>query len=226
MDQREERQQDHDVARCARQRHRIQGRGRRRRRGPRGAGPAGRCRFSGHRPVNVRPDIAERVYKGRTASIGFAHGPFVSVDAAPAAGRSVGTPRDEEHALRAALASAGRQVAALAEAAGGEAAQILEFPVGLLEDEGFLEPPFAAIRDGTSADAAWTSALAEQIADYNFAVDEYLQARSSDLADLRDRVLRTLRGGDSERLKVPGGAVICADDLPPSRFLEIDWSDG
>ena len=27
-------------------------------------------------------------------------------------------------------------------------------------------------------------------------------------------------------LKIPGGAVICAEDLPPSQFLEIDWSTG
>jgi len=174
----------------------------------------------------MRPDIAGRAYKGRTASIGFAHGPFVRVDAAPTDGRAGGTPPDEERALRAALSSAGRQIAALAEAAGGEAAQILEFQVALLEDEEFLEPTFAAIRAGTPADGAWASALNEQIGDYDSAPDEYLQARSSDLADLRDRVLRTLRGGDGAALKIPRGAVVCADDLPPSRFLEIDWSDG
>ena len=78
----------------------------------------------------------------------------------------------------------------------------------------------------TPADAAWTVALDEQIADYNSAADEYLQARSSDLADLRDRVLRTLARGEGETLKIPRGAVVCADDLPPSRFLEIDWSSG
>jgi phosphotransferase system enzyme I (PtsI) len=176
--------------------------------------------------VNMQPGIAGQAYKGRTASVGFAHGPFVRVDPAPTDGRAVGTPPDEDRALRAALASASRQVAALAEAAGGEAAQILEFQVALLEDEEFLEPTFIAIHNGTPADAAWASSLAEQIADYNSATDEYLQARSSDLADLRDRVLRTLRGGDGETLKIPGGAVVCADDLPPSRFLEIDWSNG
>ena len=68
-------------------------------------------------------------------------------------------------------------------------------------------------------------ALDGQIADYNSGSD-YLRARSSDLADLRDRVLRTLRGGESEALEIPEGAAICADDLPPSRFLEINWSRG
>jgi phosphoenolpyruvate-protein phosphotransferase (PTS system enzyme I) len=175
--------------------------------------------------VNKRANIAGTGYRGRTASIGFAHGPFVRVDGAAEGGRSAGAPPDEAAALRAALHSAGGQVAALAAAAGGDAAQILEFQVALLDDEDFLEPIFAAIADGTAAHAAWAAALDGQIADYNSAPDEYLQARSSDLADLRDRVLRTLHGG-SEALNIPDGAVICADDLPPSRFLEINWSKG
>ena len=176
--------------------------------------------------MNLRPDIAGQAYKGRTASIGFAQGPFVGVDVAPTDRRPGGLAADEERALRSAVASAGRQIAALAKAAGGEGAQILEFQVALLEDEEFLEPMFAAILDGVAADAAWISVLDEQIADYNSASDEYLRARSSDLADLRDRVLRALRGGDGATLKIPRGAVVCAEDLPPSRFLEIDWSDG
>ena len=170
--------------------------------------------------------ITGQAYRGRTASIGFAHGPFVRVDTAPNGGRAVGAPDDEESALRAALLSARRQIATLAGAAGGEAAQILEFQVALLDDEDFLDPIFATILAGTPADAAWSSAIDEQIAEYNSAPDEYLQGRSSDLADLRDRVLRALRGGDGVPRKIPGGAVICAEDLPPSQFLEIDWSTG
>lgn len=127
----------------------------------------------------MRADIAEQAYRGRTASIGFARGPFVRVDAVADGGRAVGAPEDERQALSAALISAGRQIAALARAAGGEAAQILEFQVSLLDDDEFLEPIYAAIGAGTPADAAWSSALDEQIADYNSAPDEYLRARSS-----------------------------------------------
>jgi phosphoenolpyruvate-protein phosphotransferase (PTS system enzyme I) len=176
--------------------------------------------------VNTRAAISSTACRGRTASIGFAHGPFVHIDGAANSGRIADAPKDEEMALHAALVSAGRQIAALAEAAGGDAAQILEFQVALLDDEDFLAPIFAAIAEATPAHSAWASALDAQIADYNSAADEYLAARSSDLADLRDRVLRTLRGGESESLKIPDGAVICADDLPPSRFLEINWSRG
>jgi phosphoenolpyruvate-protein phosphotransferase (PTS system enzyme I) len=174
----------------------------------------------------MRADIARLAYRGRTASIGFAHGQFVRLEAAADGKRAVGAPKDEELAIRAALHSAAQQIALLANAAGGEASQVLEFQVALLEDEDFLDPIFAAIDAGTPAEVAWSSSLDEQIADYNSAPNEYLQARSSDMADLRDRVLRTLRGGASEAPEIPGGAVVCADDLPPSRFLEIDWSGG
>jgi phosphotransferase system enzyme I (PtsI) len=174
----------------------------------------------------MQEDVARHAYKGKTASIGFARGPFMRLDAAPAGGRASGTPREETLALQVALESASRQIATLANSVGGEAAQILEFQVALLEDDELLEPIRAAIGEGTPVEVAWSSALDAQIGEYNSADDEYLRARSSDLADLRDRVLRTLRGEGNEVLQVPAGAVVCADDLPPSRFLEMDWSHG
>jgi phosphoenolpyruvate-protein phosphotransferase (PTS system enzyme I) len=174
----------------------------------------------------MRADVAGLAYRGRTASIGFARGPFIRLGSRADGARTAGLPEQEVLALRDAIQSSSQQIAELAAAAGGEAAQILEFQVALLEDQDFLDPVFAAIGAGAPADGAWSSALDEQIADYNSASDEYLQARSSDLVDLRDRVLRILRGGESEIVKIPSGAIVCADDLPPSRFLEIDWSGG
>lgn len=169
---------------------------------------------------------AALAYRGRTASIGFAHGPFVRVDAETSGDRIAGSLVEEALALRKAIDMASGQIAELAAIAGGEAAQILEFQVALLEDEDFIEEILAAISEGDAADVAWRSTLDAQIADYNFAEDEYLKARSSDLADLRDRVTTILRGGGAQALAIPSGAVVCADDLPPSRFLEIDWSGG
>ncbi|MEY9362466.1 phosphotransferase system enzyme I (PtsI) [Bradyrhizobium yuanmingense] len=165
-------------------------------------------------------------FRGRTASIGFAHGPLVRVDAGTNGERIAGSLVEEALDLRKAIDAASGQIAELAAIAGGEAAQILEFQVALLEDEDFIEAIFTAISEGDAADVAWRSALDEQIADYNSAEDEYLKARCSDLADLRDRIISILRGGGGEAPKIPSGAVVCADDLPPSRFLEIDWSTG
>src|SRR6516162_6632651 len=177
-------------------------------------------------PRSMRDSASGLAYRGRTASIGFAQGPFVRVDAGTNGERVAGTLVDEALALRSAIDAASRQIAELAAIAGGEAAQILEFQVALLEDEDLISAILEAIGEGEPADAAWRAVLDEQIADYNSAPDEYLKARSSDLADLRDRVLNILRGGEGQALRIPSGAVVCADDLPPSRFLEIDWSDG
>jgi phosphotransferase system enzyme I (PtsI) len=176
--------------------------------------------------VNEHAAIAGLAYKGMTASIGLAHGPFVRADRATSGGRVAAAPPDEQAALRTALVSAGHEIAKLAESVGGDGAEILEFQVALLEDDDLLDPIFAAIDEGVPAHTAWSSALEAQIGDYSAAADEYLQARSSDLADLRDRVLQILRGGESEAPRIPSGAVVCAEDLPPSRFLEIDWSGG
>lgn len=174
----------------------------------------------------MQGSAAGLAYRGRTASIGFAHGPLVRVDAGMNGERIAGSLVEEALDLRKAIDAASGQIAELAAIAGGEAAQILEFQVALLEDEDFIEAIFTAISEGDAADVAWRSALDEQIADYNSAEDEYLKARCSDLADLRDRIISILRGGGGEAPKIPSGAVVCADDLPPSRFLEIDWSAG
>jgi phosphoenolpyruvate-protein phosphotransferase (PTS system enzyme I) len=166
------------------------------------------------------------IFEGRTASPGFARGPFVRIDKTPHGSRPSGTCHEEESALRAALGATADQIAALAGAAGGDAAAILEFQLVLLEDESLIEPIFAAIAAGKAADAAWSEGLAEQIAEYQAAPDEYQRARVSDLVDLRDRLYAALIGATGSRDRIPVGAVICAEDLPPSRFLEIDWSEG
>jgi phosphotransferase system enzyme I (PtsI) len=150
----------------------------------------------------------------------------VWVDQAPVSCRKRAVSEDEESALRAAIATTSTQIAALANAVGADAAEILEFQLALLEDDSLLEPIFAAIAAGAAADAAWSQALTAQISDYRNAPDEYQRARAADLIDLRDRVIAALSGKASAVGKIPANAVVCAEDLPPSRFLEIDWSAG
>jgi phosphotransferase system enzyme I (PtsI) len=166
------------------------------------------------------------ILRGQAASPGYALGPLVRADRAQAARRRAGSPGEEEQALRAALAAAGAEVAALAAAVGGEGAEILEFQLALIEDDALIAPVFAAIAGGAAADAAWAAAVAAEIANYQAGPGDYLRARAADLGDLRDRVLRALAGGTGAAGALPQGAVICAEDLPPSRFLEIDWSAG
>src|ERR1700745_3401296 len=125
----------------------------------------------------MQAGAAGLAYRGRTASIGFARGPFGRVDAGTSGERVAGSLVEEALALRKAIDVASGQIAELAAIAGGEAGQILEFQVALLEDEDFIETIFASIGDGDPADVAWCSALDAQITDYDSAEDEYLKAR-------------------------------------------------
>src|SRR5271154_1366811 len=91
------------------------------------------------------------IFNGMTAAPGFARGPFVRADQRLVSFRKPGSSHEEESELRAALAATNGQIAALAGAIGGDAAEILEFQLALLEDESLLDPIFAAIGGGDSA---------------------------------------------------------------------------
>jgi phosphotransferase system enzyme I (PtsI) len=112
----------------------------------------------------------------------------------------------------------------LAADAEGEAADMLGFQIAMLEDDALAEPAFAAIGRGIMATAAWCEAMDAEIAGYQASDDEYFRARASDLADMRERVLDALTGVSAAAL--PGGAIVLADDITPSRFLGGDWTGG
>jgi phosphotransferase system enzyme I (PtsI) len=165
---------------------------------------------------------------GQPAAPGFARGTLVRLPDAVAPDPS--RPRDAPAGralLMAAIDRAVAQLEALQAAADDEdAAGIIAFQVAMLGDEALSAPALEAIDAGASADAAWQAALAAQLADYEAAEDAYFRARSTDLKDLRDRVLRCLRGAAMPAPALPHGAILAADDLTPSRFLELDWSAG
>ena len=161
--------------------------------------------------------------QGRSAAPGLAAGPLARIENRPHDALLFGSPQAERSALSKAIARASSDLAALAAAQPGDAAQMLEFQLALLEDEDLSGPAFAAIESGASAAQAWRIALDAQISQYSSAEDEYFRARSADLADLRDRVSRALHGADASAAP-PKGAILVAEDLPPSRFLEIDWT--
>jgi phosphoenolpyruvate-protein phosphotransferase (PTS system enzyme I) len=162
--------------------------------------------------------------RGHVAAPGLAAGPLTRLADAPVAARGAGPPEAERAALTQAIARAAADLAALAASQGREAAAILEFQLALLEDANLTAAAFAEIEAGAAADRAWRHALDAQIAGFSAAEDTYFRARSADLTDLRDRVSRAFGGGGEAGLALPEGAILVADDLAPSRFLEIDWT--
>src|SRR6202048_3805684 len=167
---------------------------------------------------------AQRI-EGRPAVPGIALGPLVRLAAAKHETRQSRTVAEEHRALANALVAAKADLTVLAQHAGGDDAEaILSFQIALLEDDNLAEPAFALIAGGEAAHGAWSTALASQIASFDGADDAYFRARASDLRDLRDRVLRHLAGEADQAL--PSGAIVAADDMPPSMFLATDWRDG
>lgn len=161
---------------------------------------------------------------GTVASIGYASGPLFLIERSTANYVGSGNAATEAERLKAAIRRASDAVADLMAKAELESAAILEFQVAMLEDESLAEPALAAITTGADAATAWSDALAGQIADYESADDAYFRARSADLRDIRDSVLRALSGAKSG--KAPAGAVLLGNDITPTQFLAMDWKQG
>ncbi|MFM8747773.1 MAG: phosphoenolpyruvate--protein phosphotransferase [Aestuariivirga sp.] len=162
--------------------------------------------------------------QGIAASDGLFMGPVRRLSDAGSQRRRSGDALAERAALETAIAAAMAGVAALMERVDGEAQDILGFQLAMLEDEALSAPAFAAVDGGTPAHEAWTEALAGEITGYETAEDDYFRARAADLKDIRDRVLRHLNGEAADATQP--GMVLAGDDLPPSLFLETDWSSG
>ncbi|TIO04420.1 phosphoenolpyruvate--protein phosphotransferase [Mesorhizobium sp.] len=162
--------------------------------------------------------------KGISASAGYAEGPLFNLDPVAARYGRKASPADERFALETAIKAAASRLATLIEAVDGDAADILEFQIAMLEDDALTGPAFAAIDSGQPADAAWRQALDAEIVGYETSDQDYFRARAADMRDIRDQVLRALTE-DSEAA-APAGAIFYGEDIAPTRFLETDWSSG
>jgi phosphoenolpyruvate-protein phosphotransferase (PTS system enzyme I) len=176
--------------------------------------------------VSARREAVTEIHlTGRPASPGLAIGPVTVLTAAVASRTAIGDPAHEAATLQAAIEGATAEIAELIDTVQGEAADILEFQVAMLEDEALAEGAYDAISAGVAADHAWRSALDAEITGYCSAEDEYFRARATDLVDIRDRVLAHLSGTDTAA-KITGGSIVAGDDISPSTFLAADWTRG
>jgi len=162
--------------------------------------------------------------KGISASAGYAEGPLHSLDQAGGIYSPSGMPELEKATLEAAVGAAIDGLASLIATSEGDAAEILEFQIAMLEDDALTGPAFIAISEGMAADAAWRAVLDAETAGYESSDQEYFRARAADMRDIRDRVLRALSSEDSG--SAPAGAILYGEDIAPTRFLETDWSHG
>ena len=172
-------------------------------------------------------DGAECVLSGHVAAPGLAIGPMARLDAALTRHEAGSRRTDDARGhLTAAVAQARRQLNKLRADTGDElAGAVVDFQLALLDDPDLFEPAEPLLARGDSPEAAWDAAIGELIDLYASDEDEYFRARAEDLRDLRQRVLSALAGGgEATSADVPQGAVLVAETLSPSRFLEIDWT--
>lgn len=162
--------------------------------------------------------------KGKPASDGIFAGPVFFLNAAEVRRHASDNPDVERQAFDGAVVAAIASLAALVETAEGEGAEMLAFQIALLEDDALLEPARSLIAQGKPADAAWRKTVDAEIVGYEMSDDDYFRARAADLKDMRDRILRQLSGEGAHRVQT--GAILIGDDVPPSLFLEADWSKG
>lgn len=106
---------------------------------------------------------------------------------------------------------------------GGASAAIFEVHQMMLEDEDYLESMENMIRielvNAEYAVAATGDNFAEMFAAMD---DEYMKARSADVKDISERLVRNLSGEGDNDLSSMEPSVIVADDLSPSETVQMD----
>lgn len=93
----------------------------------------------------------------------------------------------------------------------------------MLEDEDYLESMENMIRtelvNAEYAAAATGDNFAEMFAAMD---DEYMKARSADVKDISERLVRNLSGEGDNDLSSMEPSIIVADDLSPSETVQMD----
>ena len=171
------------------------------------------------------------VIQGRGISTGIVQGRlhcFHRVGAA-AVKRIGADPTEEKVRLAGAQAQAVRKLEALAERCGrevsSEAGLVFSTHAMLLEDESFLEYITEFIdRERCCAEYAVQQAGKSFAATFEAMDDPYMRERGADVMDVTWRMLRGLAGAGAGGAELGGPAIVAANDLNPTEFIELDRS--
>lgn len=133
----------------------------------------------------------------------------------------------EKARLAAAKEESARQLSEIYEKAlkeVGEAnAQIFEIHMMMIEDDDYNES-IQNIIEAQSVNAEYAVAVtADNFAEMFASMDDaYMQARSADVKDISNRIIRNLAADDVDSGESDEKVIICADDLAPSETVLLD----
>ncbi|MFB2968199.1 phosphoenolpyruvate--protein phosphotransferase [Aerosakkonema sp. BLCC-F183] len=139
----------------------------------------------------------------------------------------VDNPQTEWQKLHAAIATAHGEIEMLrqnaATEAGEQEAAIFDAHLLCLEDPTVLEAARQRIFEyGLPGTTAWKVVIDKTARTYEALADPFLQARSADVRDVGQRVLRLLTGLATAPLNLPEPAILVANDLSPSETAQLD----
>ncbi|MBC3185396.1 phosphoenolpyruvate--protein phosphotransferase [Corynebacterium sp. zg-331] len=104
----------------------------------------------------------------------------------------------------------------------GVAAEVLGATAGMVRDRGWRKAVRKNVRSGMDAAVATMEATAKFVAMFN-AAGGVMAERTTDLRDIRDRVIAQLRGEEEPGLPaIEGEAILFADDLSPADTAGLD----
>jgi len=173
--------------------------------------------------ANLSPDIL----RGRPVAEGIGIGTLVAVggldfDTLPSF--PLETPEIERRRLDAAIAAVTKDITAQKAAATGPAADILAAHLSLVRDCEFLADLRAGLEAGLGVAGA-VAATGRRLCDkMRASTSQWIRERELDIRDISFQLLAQVYGDIvyGARLELTAPSVVFADDLTPSRFLELD----
>jgi phosphotransferase system enzyme I (PtsI) len=170
-------------------------------------------------------------FSGKPVYKGIAVGPIVVLKDEDQQVRRhrVENPEEEIQRVAQAVEKAQEQLQKLYDKAiaevGETSAAIFEVHQMMLEDDDYIDAIHNMIRN-EQVNAEYAVALtgdnfAEMFAGME---DDYMKARSADVKDISNRLIRTLGGGDQNNFDFSEPSIIIADDISPSETVQMDKS--
>ncbi|MGB3534742.1 MAG: phosphoenolpyruvate--protein phosphotransferase [Microcoleaceae cyanobacterium] len=168
---------------------------------------------------------------GIPAAEGIAMGPAVRCEPEPiqVEAQYTDNPSQQWQQLQEACIEAQSEIIILCQEisayAGDAEAAIFEAHLLYLDDPVLLEQAKTLIfQQRYSAAYAWKQVIDQTIATYNHLDDVYLRARSADVLDVGQRVLRLLTGIEPPRLTLTEPGILVATELTPSETAQLDFN--
>jgi phosphocarrier protein FPr len=125
--------------------------------------------------------------------------------------------------LQRAIQTATQDLQALQTTQLGDEAEIFSAQLLVLQDPALLEPVHQRIfTHHQNAEFAWKSTIDELANNFYILDDAYLQERASDLIDVEQRVLRSLRGMTSSTIELTQPSILVTTDLTPSDTAQLN----